>query len=184
MAASLGKVEALLRACAVLMLVLTACLVGMDTQTKAIVFTYKKKVTYKYLNALTAMVYIDVAAAAYSLLQLSRCTISVWSHKNLITYDQKNLAWGFFLLDQVVVYAVFAVNSAAAQAALLAVTGSKGLQWMKWCNRFTRFCIQIGGSLFCGYVTCFLLATVSFNSAFNLFRLYSPTQFMQLKRKT
>lgn len=53
MGASMGKVEAFLRASAVLMLVLTACLVGTDTQTKAIVYTYTKKATFKALNALT-----------------------------------------------------------------------------------------------------------------------------------
>lgn len=53
MGASIGKVEAFLRACAVVILVLTACLVGMDAQTKAIVYTYTKKATFKDLNALT-----------------------------------------------------------------------------------------------------------------------------------
>ncbi|KAK4746579.1 hypothetical protein SAY87_025616 [Trapa incisa] len=183
MGASTGKVEALFRACVVVILVLTACLVWTNAQTKVIMYTFTKKATYKDLTALEYLVYIDVAVAAYSLLQLSRCSISSWFCKTVITYEQKNLAWACFLLDQVVAYVAFSANTAAVQAALLAVTGSEALQWMKLCNRFTRFCFQIGGSLFCGYVACFLLVAISCISAFNLFRLYSPTKFMQLKQK-
>lgn len=47
------------------------------------------------------LVYIDAAAAAYSLLQLSRCSISICLHKTIFSYDLKNLAWACFLLDQV-----------------------------------------------------------------------------------
>ncbi|KAK4775258.1 hypothetical protein SAY86_010193 [Trapa natans] len=182
MGASITKVEALFRACVVVLLVLTACLVGTNAQTKVIAYI-TKKATYRDLTALESLVYIDVAVAAYSLLQLSRCTISAWFCKTIISYEQKNLAWVCFLLDQAVAYVVFAANTAALQAAMLAITGSKALQWMKLCNRYKRFCFQIGGSLFCGYVACFLLVVISCTSAFNVFRLYSPTKFMQLKQK-
>ncbi|MCE3215564.1 putative xyloglucan endotransglucosylase/hydrolase protein 25 [Datura stramonium] len=91
--------------------------------------------------------------------------------------------WLFFFLDQAVVYTVFAANSAAIEASAIALIGIKSLQWMKICNRFTRFCIQIGGALLLGYVAVLVLIVVSSLSAFQLFRLYSPNHFLQLKTK-
>ncbi|TXG60996.1 hypothetical protein EZV62_012359 [Acer yangbiense] len=83
--------------------------------------------------------------------------------------------------SMVVVYLTFATNSAAVEHAILAITGMKEFQWMKWCNRFTRFCFQVGGAIVCGYVACALMASLTFISAFNLFRLYSPQKFLRLK---
>ncbi|KAF9614457.1 hypothetical protein IFM89_018693 [Coptis chinensis] len=91
------------------------------------------------------------------------------------------MAWFSLLLDQVVAYVSFAANSAAAQASLIAVTGASSFQWMKVCNIYTRFCIQIGGGLACGYAASLLMAAVSSFSAFILFRFYSPTEFLALK---
>ncbi|CAI9779642.1 unnamed protein product [Fraxinus pennsylvanica] len=80
-------------------------------------------------------------------------------------------------------YIVFAANSAAAQASMLAVTGESSFQWMKVCNRFTRFCIEIGGALLCGYFASIFMVVISSVSAYNLFRFYSPKQFLLLKGK-
>ncbi|KAI6682560.1 hypothetical protein NL676_036441 [Syzygium grande] len=178
-----AKIEALLRVCAILLLVLTACLVAMDAQTKLIVYTYAKKATFRDLNALPVLVYIDGVVAGYNLLQLSRCSVSACYKREIQSPLLKNLSWVHFLLDQVAVYIVFATTAASTQASLLAVTGSKAMQWMKLCNRYTRFCFQIGGALLCGYAACIVLALTSFLSAYNLFRLYSPTKFLQLKSK-
>uniref|UniRef100_A0A3Q7H740 CASP-like protein n=1 Tax=Solanum lycopersicum TaxID=4081 RepID=A0A3Q7H740_SOLLC len=157
------RVEFLLRLLAILLLVLTACLVGFDSQTKVVFLTVQIKANFKYLGALSVLVWIDAAAAIYNVLQLLRCF--------------------FIATSKVVVYIVFAANSAAIEASAIALIGIKSLQWMKICNRFTRFCIQIGAALILGYIAVLILFLVSSISAFQLFRLYSPKHFLKLKTK-
>ncbi|KAL2534781.1 CASP-like protein 2C1 [Abeliophyllum distichum] len=178
----IGRKEAFLRVFATVFLVLTACLVGFDTQTKILFYSVVRKATYRDLNALFVLVWIDSAAAAYNLLQLFRCYLWPVSKEDL-TSNYKYLAWGFYLLDQAAVYIVFAANSAAVQASMFAVTGESSLQWMKLCNRFTRFCTQTGVALLCGYFASIFMAVISSISAYNLFRFYSPNQFLLLKGK-
>ncbi|TYK10852.1 CASP-like protein 2C1 [Cucumis melo var. makuwa] len=81
----------------------------------------------------------------------------------------------------VAAYLTFASNTAGMEAAFLAVTGAHDFQWMKLCNRFHRFCYQVGGAFLCGYAAFFALLLISFISAFNLFRHYSPNHFLRLK---
>ncbi|CAL5385365.1 unnamed protein product [Camellia sinensis] len=90
------KMEALLRLSSTLLLVLTACLVGFDTQTKVILFSIVRKATFRDLNALMALVCIDSVAAAYNLLQLLRC----FAFKANQMQSCLCLAWVCFLLDQ------------------------------------------------------------------------------------
>ncbi|KAJ4827791.1 hypothetical protein Tsubulata_021265 [Turnera subulata] len=176
------KVEAFLRPLAMILLVATACLVGLDTQTKYIIY-YNKTVTYRDLKALWVLVYVTSIAAAYNLLQLSRCYFSARYQENLKGSRKLLAYWSCFALDQLAVYITFATTSAAMEHSILVLTGMDDFQWMKWCNRFTRFCFIIGGSLLCGYLASFLMVTLSFISAFNLFRLYSPKQFLTLKSR-
>lgn len=84
---------------------------------------------------------------------------------------------------QVAAYVVFGASTAALQESALAITGEKSFQWMKLCNRFTRFCFQIGGALVCGYIAVVLMAITASLSAFSLFRIYSPKQFLVPKAK-
>ncbi|KAM7268398.1 hypothetical protein ACFE04_010564 [Oxalis oulophora] len=174
---AIGKAEIFLRLCAILLLVLTACLVGLNSQEE-VVFYVDKKVTYKDLEALVILVYVDSAAAAYNLLQLGRYSAS-FKGKSKCSYIC--LAWVIFLLDQIASYIVLATTAAATEHSMLVVTGVEVFQWLKWCNRFTRFCFQIGGALACSYVASGAMAFASFISAFRLFRLYSPKQFLRLK---
>ncbi|CAN4106507.1 unnamed protein product [Withania somnifera] len=174
--------EFLLRLFATLLLVLTACLVGFDSQTKVLFYTYHLKATFKYLDALRVLLWIDAAAAGYNALQLLRCFFLTTSKGDIKQSSYKNY-WLFFLLDQAIVYSVFATNSAATEAAAIALVGVKSLQWMKICNKFTRFCIQMGGALLLGYLAVLPLALLSSLSAFQLFRLYSPKHFLKLKNK-
>ncbi|KAG5225805.1 hypothetical protein OIU76_026824 [Salix suchowensis] len=181
MALEIAKVEAILRGFAILLLVSTACLVGLDSQTKFVIF-YEKEVTYRDLRALLVLVCVDAGAAAYNLLQLiSRWFLSAWISKGNLKGSYRFLSWGCCLLDQLAAYITFAVHSAALEHSVLVITGAEVFQWMKWCNRFTRFCFQIGGALTCGYTASVLMAMISFISAFNLFRLYSPKIFLRLK---
>ncbi|KDP36414.1 hypothetical protein JCGZ_08683 [Jatropha curcas] len=170
------KLEAFLRFSSIFLLLMTSLLIGLDSETKSVVYM-EKKVTCKDLKALLVLVYVDAVAAAYNLLQLSRCFKA--SYKSEASY--RSVAWSCFLLDQIVVYITFAATAAAIEHSVLVVVGANAFQWMKWCNRFTRFCFQIGGSLFCSVTACALMVFISSISAFNLFRLYSPNQFLLLK---
>ncbi|EOY31806.1 hypothetical protein QUC31_019653 [Theobroma cacao] len=176
---SIQKTEAFLRLCAILLLVLTACLVGFDSQTK-VIFYVEKKASFKDLRALIGLVYITSLAAAYNLVQLSCYSFSA-RRKGSSPQSYKYLAWLRYVLDQAAVYVVFAGNFAAFEHALLVVTGEQNFQWMKWCNKYTRFCFQIGGSLLCGCVASLVMVFIASISAFNLFRLYSPKKFLLLK---
>ncbi|KAL6331856.1 hypothetical protein AAG906_020203 [Vitis piasezkii] len=178
---SLARAEAFLRLFAILVLVLTACLLGFDTQTKLLFSTIKKTATFRDLGALQVVVYVDSVAAGYNLLQLGRGFISAKLKGKLINVSYVTLPWVCFLLDQAAVYTVFSANTAALQASIIAVTGESSLQWMKVCNRYTRFCIQVGGALLSGYLASLLMVLLSSLSAFSLFRLYSPKQFLLLK---
>ncbi|KDO46523.1 hypothetical protein CISIN_1g030313mg [Citrus sinensis] len=173
------KIEAFVRVWAALLLLLTACLVGLDTQSKYI-FYVDRKITYKELHALGALVYVASAAAGYNLLQLGR-SVFVSRYLGNSKGSYRYLAWVSYLLDQMVVYIAFGTNSAAVEHSVLALSGMKEFQWMKWCNKFTRFCFQIGGALVSGYAACALMVLATSISAFNLFRLYSSEKFLRLK---
>ncbi|OIT26840.1 PREDICTED: CASP-like protein 2C1 isoform X1 [Nicotiana attenuata] len=175
--------EGLLRLFAIVFLVLTACLMGFDSQTKLLFDTIERKASFKDLDALFVLVWIDVAVASYSVLQVLRCFLIPTTSKGDIRQRSYKNYWLFFFLDQAAVYTVFAAQSAAIEASAIALVGVRSLQWMKICNRYTRFCIQIGGALLCGYAAVLVLVVVSSLSAFQLFRLYSPKKFLQLKGK-
>ncbi|KAI3892593.1 hypothetical protein MKW92_037011 [Papaver armeniacum] len=162
------KVEILLRIVSIVALVITSCLVALDTETELVFGVLHRKATVKDLDALGILVIVEAVAAGYNFIQLFRCFLITTSFKT-----SPKLAWLCFLLDQIAAYVSFATNSAAAQASLLAITGANVFQWLKLCNIYTRFCFQIGGSLFCGFVASLLMAGISSISAFNLFRHYS-----------
>jgi len=86
------------------------------------------------------------------------------------------------ICEQIAVYITFSTNTAAAGASLIAVKGSEAFQWVKVCDKFKRFCVQIGGAFLCGYVASILMALVSTISAYKVFRMYSPKGFLRLKR--
>ncbi|CAI9768798.1 unnamed protein product [Fraxinus pennsylvanica] len=95
----IGRKEAFLRVLAIVFLVLTACLVGFDTQTKLLFYTISRKATFRDLNALFVLVWIDSAAAIYNLLHIFRGYVLPGSKEDL-TSNYKYLAWGLLILDQ------------------------------------------------------------------------------------
>ncbi|PON56854.1 Casparian strip membrane protein [Parasponia andersonii] len=173
----MAKAQLILRVLAVSLLVFTASLVGFSTETKEVLLV-RKKATFRDLNSLYVSVYVYSVAAGYNLLRL--CNLSAWFERNS-KWTNVGLVWAGLLLDQLAIYFTFGANTAALQASILAVTGQNEFQWMKLCNRFTRFCIQIGGAMICGYIACIVMILVTSFSAFNLFRLYSPKRFLLLK---
>lgn len=175
----MSRKEILLRTCATVFLVLASCLMGFDHQTKLLFGILTKKATFRDLNALFVLVWVDTAAAAYNMMQLVfGGYLMCGSKRDLSRTSYLYLVWGFYILDQAVVYMVFATTSAAVQGSMLALTGEKSFAWMKVCDKFTRFCFQIGVGLACGLLAILLMAITASISAFNLFRLYSPKQFL------
>ncbi|KAF7838054.1 CASP-like protein 2C1 [Senna tora] len=175
--------EVRVRVCAIVFLVLTASLVASDSQTKVIIFTYRKKATYHDLQALKILVYIASAAAAYNFLQLCIyfvSPLSTLSSKGYLLY----MTWFCFLLDQMAVYITFGANTGAMEGAMIALKGEEVFEWTKVCNRFSRFCYQIGAALLFGYLASIFMALISSLSAYKLFRFYSPNSFLRLKSPT
>lgn len=177
----MARGEVYLRVSAIVVLVLTACLVAFDTQTKVLLLSIEKKATYKDLNALKISVYVTSVAAGYNLLQL--CKHFPWFRGNF-KGSYMCMAWMFFLLDQIAVYLVFGANTATLGASLLAVTGSEAFQWLKVCNKFTRFCIQIASAVLCGYAASIIMALISTISAYKVLSMYSPKWLLRLKSTT
>ncbi|XXG51630.1 hypothetical protein AAC387_Pa03g0157 [Persea americana] len=165
------KAECFLRLFSVLLAILAACLVGLDTQTKLVFFTIERKATNKDLPALSVMVIVEAVAAGYQFIQLCKSCI-----KANQSGFHKSLAWLDFFLDQMVAYVTFGAIAAAAQASCFAVTGAEHFEWMKLCNIYTRFCEQIGGGLACGLLGSLLMAAVSSISAFHLFRAHTTSK--------
>uniref|UniRef100_A0A7N0SWW8 CASP-like protein n=1 Tax=Kalanchoe fedtschenkoi TaxID=63787 RepID=A0A7N0SWW8_KALFE len=157
------RMQLVLRAVAVLVLVLTACLVGLDSQTKLVFGILEKKATFRDLDALFVLVHVVSVAAGYNLVQLGQeiATRNRSEGRSSSSSFYLYLNWVCFFFDQVAVYLVFAANCAALEASMLAVTGAERLQWMKLCDTFTRFCFQMGGGLVCGFIACFVMAAIS-----------------------
>ncbi|XP_057995014.1 CASP-like protein 2C1 [Hevea brasiliensis] len=174
-----SKIEAFPRLCAILFLVLAACLVGLDSQTKSIAYL-GKKFTSKDL-ALLALVYVDSVAAAYNLIQLISRSSFLARYKGSFKSSYRYMDWCCYLLDQIAVYITFAATSTVQEHSVLAATGAEAMQWMKWCNKFTRYCHQIGGALICSYIAYAFMGFISSIAALNLCRLCSPKQFLLLK---
>ncbi|KAK6917856.1 Casparian strip membrane protein domain [Dillenia turbinata] len=160
--------ELVLRCVICLFGVLAAVLVGTDTQVKEI-FSIRKKAQFTNMKALVFMVVANGIAAAYSLVQLLRCVVSMI--KGSVLFN-KPLAWAIFSGDQVMAYLTLAAVAAAAQSAAIAKLGQPELQWMKICNMYGKFCTQVGEGIVSALVTSLGMVAASCLSAFGLFRLY------------
>ncbi|CAA6671063.1 unnamed protein product [Spirodela intermedia] len=136
------KTEGFLRLLSVVFTALTACVIGLDTQTK-VVFV-EKKATVKDLSSLWVLTIAASVAGAYQLLQFCKCLLIGLSGEGNCRCS-KGLSWVCLLLDQGFTYGMVCTTAAATQASLLAITGANSLQWRKVCSIFTRFCEQVGG---------------------------------------
>ncbi|KAI3711789.1 hypothetical protein L1987_70335 [Smallanthus sonchifolius] len=131
------RIEACLRVCASLLLLTTACLVRFDSQTSLIFTSYSRTATFRDMNVLFVLVFMDIAAAGYNLIQLVIRGLLSSHLKPDMGGSYKHLAWLSFLFDQAVVYMIFAAHSACLMVAVYAITGEHHLFWMKLCNKFT-----------------------------------------------
>ncbi|KAM0942819.1 putative casparian strip membrane protein [Dioscorea sansibarensis] len=163
-------VEGFLRVAAIVLATMSALLVGLDTQTKTILFI-PKKATAKDLQALWVVMIIASLAACYQVTRLL-CMAFVWWVKRPCLCGKLE-AWICLLLDQATMYMMFAGTVAATQASMVALKGvTEPFYWSKLCNIYTRFCFQIGGGLACALVASLLLVILSSISANHLVKLY------------
>ncbi|PIN02284.1 hypothetical protein CDL12_25209 [Handroanthus impetiginosus] len=148
--------------------ILSAVLIGTDTQVREI-FTIRKKAKFTDMKALVFLVIANGIAAAYSLVQVLRCVLSMIRGSVLFN---KPLAWAIFSGDQVMAYLTLAAVAASAQSAVFAKAGQPELQWMKTCTFYGRFCNQVGEGVASTVLVCLSMVVLSAISAFSLFRLY------------
>ncbi|PQP96252.1 CASP-like protein 2B1 [Prunus yedoensis var. nudiflora] len=148
--------------------VIAAALVGTDTQVKEI-FTIQKKAKFTDMKALVFLVITNGIVAAYSLVQVLRCVVSMVRGNVLFS---KPVAWIIFSGDQVMAYVSVAAVGAAAQSAVFAKLGQSELQWMKICHMYDKFCNQVGEGIASALLVSLSTVVLSCISAFNLFRLY------------
>ncbi|XP_059663474.1 CASP-like protein 2B1 [Cornus florida] len=148
--------------------VLAAVLVGTDTQVKEI-FTIQKKAKFTDMKALVFLVIANGLAAAYSLVQVLRCVVSMVRGSVLFN---KPLAWAIFSGDQLMAYLTLAAVAVAAQSSVIAKFGEPELQWMKVCDLYGKFCNQVGEGIASAMAVSLSMVVLSGISAFSLFRLY------------
>jgi len=148
--------------------VLAAVLIGSDNQTKEI-FSIKKKAKFTDMKALVFLVVASGLAAAYSLVQVLRCVVSMVRGSVLFN---KPLAWAIFSGDQLMAYLMLAAVAAALQSSVFAKFGEPELQWMKICTMYGKFCNQVGEGVASALFASISMVLLSGISGFSLFRLY------------
>ncbi|KAG6510877.1 hypothetical protein ZIOFF_028922 [Zingiber officinale] len=153
--------ELFLRCAITLFGVLTAALIGSNTQTRDF-FSQEKKAEFTDMKALVFLVATSGAVAGYSLIHGVRCA---WS---MVVKGSAVLNF----VNRAVAYLTLAAVSAAVQGSALGKFGQPELQWMKICDLYAKFCKRGEEGLVCAVLVCLCVVTVSSISAFNLFRLY------------
>ncbi|XP_009627397.1 CASP-like protein 2B1 [Nicotiana tabacum] len=148
--------------------ILGAVLIGTDSQVK-VIFSIEKIAKFTDMKALVFLVIANGLAAAYSLVQVLRCILSMIRGSVLFN---KPLAWAIFSGDQLMAYLTLAALAAAAQSAVFAKLGQTELQWMKICNMYGKFCNQVGEGIASSLIVSLSMIVLSGISAFSLFRLY------------
>ncbi|KAH6777319.1 hypothetical protein C2S52_007244 [Perilla frutescens var. hirtella] len=171
--------EVILRCLICGLAVVSALLIGTDTQVKEI-FTIQKRAKFTDMKALVFLVIANGIAAAYSLVQVVRCIVSMVRGSVLFN---KPLAWAIFSGDQVLAYLTIAAVAASAQSAVFSKYGETQLQWMKSCSMFGKFCNQIGEGVATAMLMTLSSLILSAISAFSLFRLYGGEEGEDNKQK-
>nr|GMD45638.1 CASP-like protein 2B1 [Ipomoea batatas] len=149
-----------------------AVLIGTDSQVREI-FSIRKKAKFTDMKALVFLVIANGLAAAYSLVQVVRCTVSMIRGSVLFN---KPLAWAIFSGDQLMAYLSLGSVAAAAQSAVYAKIGQNELQWMRICNMYGKFCNQVGEGIASSLIVSISMIILSGISAFSLFRLYGENK--------
>ncbi|KAL2473509.1 CASP-like protein 2B2 [Forsythia ovata] len=152
--------------------ILAAVLIGTDTQVR-VIFAFQKKAKFTDMKALVFLVIANGLAAAYSVVQVLRCVLSMI--RGSVIFN-KPLAWVIFSGDQIMAYLTLAAVAAAAQSSVFSKIGQTELQWMKVCTLYGKFCNQVGEGIASALVVSLGMVLLSAISAFSLFRLYGGNE--------
>ncbi|KAK6149648.1 hypothetical protein DH2020_017173 [Rehmannia glutinosa] len=152
--------------------IVSAVLIVTDTQVREI-FTIRKRAKFTDMKALVFLVIANGIAAAYSLVQVLRCVVSMI--KGTVLFN-KPLAWAIFSGDQVMAYLTLSAVAAAVQSGIIAQFGQTELQWMKTCKLYAKFCNQVGEGVASSLLACLSMVLLSAISAYGLFRLYGDNK--------
>ncbi|CAH1423713.1 unnamed protein product [Lactuca virosa] len=160
--------ELILRSVTCVLALASVLLITTDSQVQDI-FTIKKKAKFTDMKSLVFLVVVNGMAAAYSLVQVLRCGLSMVRGSVLLS---KTLAWLILSGDQLLSYMMLAALGAALQSSIFAKFSEPELEWMKLCDMYGKFCKQSGEGIASSVVACLSMVIVSGLSAFGLFRLY------------
>lgn len=164
--------ELILRCVICVLALLAAVLIASDTQVKKI-FSIQKKAQFTDMKALVFLVVANGIAAAYSVVHVLRCIVSMVRGSVIFS---KPLAWAIFSGDQIMTYLCLAATASALQGALFAKLGEPTLQWMKVCTMYGKFCNQVGEGIASAVIASLSMVVLSAISAFSLFRLYGDNK--------
>ncbi|GAB4853083.1 hypothetical protein Ancab_017269 [Ancistrocladus abbreviatus] len=123
-------------------------------------------ISYSDLGAFKYLVNVNGICAGYSLLTAvivavpRPCTMS-W-------------AWTFFLLDQLLTYAILAAGAVSAEVVYLAYKGDIAVTWSEACDSFGGFCRKATDSLIITFVVVACFAGLSLISSYRLFSKFDP----------
>ncbi|KAK1424509.1 hypothetical protein QVD17_19839 [Tagetes erecta] len=162
------RAELMLRLVICVLALVSVFLVATDSQVQEI-FTIQKKAKFTDMKALVFLVVVNAVAAAYSLMQVLRCGLSVITGSVILS---KPLAWFILSGDQFIAYMMLAALGAALQSGIFAKFSEPELQWMKVCDMYGKFCNRSGEGIACSVIAWLIMVIVTGISSFSLFRLY------------
>ncbi|CAI9088979.1 OLC1v1023453C1 [Oldenlandia corymbosa var. corymbosa] len=120
--------------------------------------------TYSDLGAFRYLVHANSVCAGYSL--LSAIVVAVPRPSTM------SRAWIFFLLDQVLTYAILAAGAVSTEVVYLAYKGDSAVTWSQACGSFNGFCRKATASVAITFVVVLCYAGLSLISSYRLFSKY------------
>ncbi|XP_011015697.1 PREDICTED: CASP-like protein 2A1 [Populus euphratica] len=120
--------------------------------------------SYSDLGAFRYLVHVNGICAGYSLL-----SAVIVAMPRASTMPR---AWTFFLLDQVLTYAILAAGTVSTEVLYLASKGDTAITWSEACVSFGGFCHKALISIAITFVVVICYAALSLLSSYKLFSKY------------
>ncbi|GAB2219260.1 hypothetical protein Droror1_Dr00006893 [Drosera rotundifolia] len=123
-------------------------------------------ISYSTLGAFTYLVHANGICAGYSLISAAVSAIPRPS--------TMSRAWTFFLLDQILTYAILAAGAASTELLFLSYHGDDAAGWSAACLNFGMFCRKARTSIVITLAVVVVYVAISFLSSYRLFSKYAP----------
>ncbi|XP_049414981.1 CASP-like protein 2A1 [Solanum stenotomum] len=121
-------------------------------------------ITYSDLGTFRYLVHANGICAGYSLLSAIVAVVP-----RPITMSR---AWTFFLLDQILTYAILAAGAVSTEVVYLAYKGDTAVTWSESCGSFGSFCHKATASVSITFIVSLCYAGLSLLSSYRLFSKY------------